>query len=429
MNDHTPGGPPAADGIELRIPTPETLRHSLSPLLRAFAFEWTDADWDVSSRTIEPDRVLAAWDGDEPVGSAGAVTVRLTVPGGEVAAAGVTLVGVTPSHRRRGILRRLMRRQLDDIHALGEPVAILWASEGAIYQRFGYGLAAFEGRFDIERTWTAFSRTEPPQGRVRMADGEDAIRLMAGVYDRQRVATPGEISRTDDWWRWDVVADSESRRQGASPKYFAVYEVDGVPEGYAFYRVRGGWDDRGPKSELLVRECIATTPRAERDLWRWLFDIDLVGRIRADRVPVPPPVLHLLAEPRRLGLTMLDGLWLRIVDLPAALSGRRYAAADDLVLEVADLFCPWNEGRWRIRTGDGDAPAVPGPSRSASVEPTAAPPDLALGAADLGAAYLGGVPFRDLAAAGRVVEVTHGAAARADALFAGDRTPRCSTPF
>jgi len=437
MTETTPPEPASDDGIELRTPTPETLRRSLSPLERAFAFEWTDAAWEVHVRTLEVDRILAAYEGDDPVGAAGAYTFRLTVPGGEVGAAGVTLVGVSPSHHRRGILRRLMRRQLDDVHDRGEPVAVLWASEGAIYRRFGYGLATLCGTFEVDRTRTVFARAIPPEGRIRMVEGDEAIRLLPVAYDRVRAATPGNLTRTEDWWRWDIVHDAEFRRQGASQKFFGLYEVGGEPEGYAVYRVREAWDERGPKSELLVREVIAATPRAERDIWRWLFDIDLVGRIHADRVPVPPPLFHLLAEPRRLGLTVLDGLWLRIVDLPAALAGRRNASAGDLVFDVSDEFCPWNAGRWRIEgAGDdgsgaaGDAdPGTASATRVARVARTDAPADLALDAADLGSVYLGGVPFRDLAAAGRISELHPGAIRRADAMFAVDRTPWCATMF
>ena len=429
MSDTRTGGPEAGDRIELRTATIETVRRALSPLRSAFGFEWTDPEWEAGLHTLEVDRVIAAFDAEEPVGSAGAVTFRLIVPGGEVGAAGITMVGVSPSHRRRGILRRLMRRQLDDVHERGEPVAVLWASEGAIYRRFGYGLATLRGTFEVDRTRTAFADSTPAEGRIRLVDGEEAVRLLPIPYDKVRSITPGAISRTEDWWRWEFVSDAEWRRQGASPKFFGLYEVGGEPEGYAYYRVREAWDERGPKSELLVREVIAATPRAERDIWRWLFDIDLVGRIHADRVPVPPPLFHLLAEPRRLGLTVLDGLWLRIVDLPVALVGRRYAAGGDLVIEVDDAFCPWNAGRWRIETA-GPVTADPaGPMGEARVTRTDAAPDLGLDAAALGSVYLGGIPFRDLAAAGRVAELRPGTVRHADALFAADRTPWCSTMF
>jgi predicted acetyltransferase len=174
---------------------------------------------------------------------------------------------------------------------------------------------------------------------------------------------------------------------------------------------------------------VATGPRAERDIWRWLFDIDLVGRIQADRVPVPPPLFHVLAEPRRLGLTVLDGLWVRVVDLPAALAGRRYAAEGRLVIEVDDAFCPWNAGRWAIEPAAPDPTDAGGATRPAHVARTDRPADLALDASSLGAVYLGGTLFRELAAAGRVAELTPGSVRLADAMFASDRTPWCSTMF
>jgi predicted acetyltransferase len=429
MTQTTRPDPASADGIELRAATPETLRLSLSPLARAYAFEWTEAEYEILTHTLDAGRVLAAFDGDEPVGAAAALTFRLTVPGGEVDAAGVTLVGVSPSHHRRGILRRLMRRQLDDIHARGEPVAVLWASEGAIYQRFGYGLAVLRGTFEVDRARTAFAYPVTSEGRIRIVDGDDVIRHLPAVYERIRTTIPGTLSRTPDWWRWEVLHDPESRRNGASRKFFALHEVDGEPDGYAVYRVRDAWDDRGPKSELIVREVVATTPRAEREIWRWLFDMDLIGTISANRVAVPPPIFHVLAEPRRLGLTVIDGLWLRIVDLPEALSRRRYAAAGDLAFDVTDGVCPWNAGRWRLAADEGVAGASGDASRTGRIERTDGPADLALDIADLGAVYLGGVAFRDLAAAGRIVELRPGATRRADALFASDRTPSCTTQF
>ncbi|HYM83344.1 MAG TPA: sterol carrier protein domain-containing protein, partial [Candidatus Dormibacteraeota bacterium] len=173
---------------------------------------------------------------------------------------------------------------------------------------------------------------------------------------------------------------------------------------------------------------------AERRLWRWLLDIDLVGRLRSLRQPLPPPLLHMLAEPRRLGVTVADGLWLRVVDLPGALEARGYGGVGALVLEVADAMCPWNDGRWRLDTGgpsapDGSDPSAARARHAATIERTTDEPDLRLGAADLGAAYLGGVRFAELAAAGRVVEARPGSLVLADRLFASDRAPWCLTMF
>ncbi len=402
----------------IRTATAGTMESFVAPANLAFA-EVPDPG-DEYMRTWEPERIIAAFDGDRPIASAGALTFRLSVPGGEAAAAGVTLVGVNPAYRRRGILRSMMRHQLDDVRARGEPIAILWASEGAIYQRFGYGLATLNGTFEIERGHAAFARPAPPEGTVRLVDREAAMGVFPRLYDRVRVATPGMVDRTEAWWRWISLHDTDHQRGENGMKFLAVYEAGGQVEGTAIYRVKPDWDDRGPNGRLVVFEVIATTPRAIRDLWGWLFEVDLVRHVRAVRGPVPHPLQLLLAEPRRLGFTVGDAIWLRVVDVPAALTARTYGGAGTLVLEVRDAFCPWNAGRWRLVVADEGRGAV---------EPTAAAADLTLDAADLGATYLGTFRFSELARVGRVVENTPGALLRADALFAAARAPWCSTMF
>lgn len=427
MTDQSRSPTADASGVRLRKATSADLRSFLAPLSPAFGEEITETQFEDGLNTFEPDRVVGAFDGDEPVGCAGAYTFRLAIPGGEVGAAGVTLVGVSPSHRRRGILRQLMRQQLDEVHERGEPVAVLWASEGAIYQRFGYGLATLQGSFEIERTRASFGRPAEPAGRVRFVAPDDALRPFSDVYERVRSTLPGALSRSEQWWRWNILRDAEYMRQGRGPKFLALYEVDDAPEGYVVYRVKSDWDERGPKSELLVVELVAVTPRAERDLWRWVLDLDLVARIRAIRQPVPHPLLLLLAEPRRLGLALGDGLWLRLVDLPTALAARSYARPGRIVLEVSDSFCPWNAGRWRLEATVADGAGTP--SHHARVSPTAAQAHLALDVADLGAAYLGGIRFEELHRTGRIQELRSGAVRAADALFTTDRAPWCSTMF
>ena len=407
----------------IRTATPDTVRSFLAPLVVAFGEDLTDAEFDDWRHTIEPDRLIAAFDGEAPVATAGAFTFRLTVPGGEVRAAGVTAVGVEPGHRRQGILRSLMRHQLDDVRARGEPVAILWASESAIYQRFGYGLGTLNGSFEIERGRTAWLRPWEAEGRMRLVDEAEALATFPPVYEGMRAVTPGALTRTEDWWRWAILRDAEHSRRGASPKYRYLYEVDGAAEGYAIYRTKREWDERGPKGQVLVAEAVALTPRAERAVWSFLFGVDLTRTTKAGRVPVPNPLLLELADPRALGMTTWDGIWVRLVDLPAALAARGYGAAGTLVLEVADAFCPWNAGRWRLAaTGDAG-------SAVATAERTAEPADLAVDVADLAAAYLGAFRLTDLARAGRVEELVPGALRRADALFASDRTPWCVTMF
>jgi predicted acetyltransferase len=405
----------------IRMATADSVKAFVAPLMTAFGEEFTEAEFEDWRRTIEPDRLIAAFDGETPIGAAAAYTFRLTVPGGEVGAAGVTAVGVEPGHRRRGVLRALMRHQLDDVRARGEPVAVLWASESAIYQRFGYGLGTLNGSFEIERGRTDWLRRREPEGRMRLVDEAEALATFPPVYERMRAVTPGALTRTEDWWRWGTLRDAEYMRRGAGPKFRYLFEVDDAAEGYAIYRTKGDWDERGPKGQVLVVEAMAVTPRAERAVWGFLFDIDLTRTTKAGRVTMPHPLLLELADPRALGITTGDGLWVRLVDLPAALAARRYGSVDALVLEVTDAFCPWNAGRWRL-----DASGEPG---AAAVERTDAPAELSLDVADLAAAYLGAFRLSDLARAGRVVELAPGALRRADALFAADRAPWCATIF
>lgn len=407
----------------IRTATPESVRAFLAPAMTAFGEELTDAEFEEWKHLLEPDRLIAAHDGETPIGTAAAYTFSMTVPGGEVAAAGVTVVGVEPGHRRQGVLRSLMRHQLDDVRARGEPLAILWASESVIYQRFGYGLGTLNGSFEIDRGRTAWLRPWEPEGKLRLVDTAAALAAFPAVYEQMRAVTPGALSRSETWWRWGILHDAEHMRRGAGPKFRYLYEVDGVAEGYAIYRSKGDWDDRGPKGQVLVVEAMALTPRAERGVWGFLFAIDLMRTTKAGRVIVPNPLQLTLADPRALGLMVGDGLWVRLVDLPAALAARRYGAADALVLDVSDAFCPWNAGRWRLATAGEAGAAV------ATVERTDGPADLVVDVADLGAAYLGTFGLSDLAAAGRVEERTPGALRRADRLFASDRTPWCATMF
>ena len=244
--------------------------------------------------------------------------------------------------------------------------------------------------------------------------------ILPTLYDRVRVETPGMVGRSETWWRWITLRDTDQMRSANGMKFLAVYEADGQVEGTAVYRVKPDWDDRGPNGRLVAQEVLATTPRATRDLWAWLFDVDLVRLVRAVRGPVPHPLQLLLAEPRRLGFTIGDAIWLRVVDVPAALAARTYGRPGTLVLEVRDGFCPWNAGRWRLDAAEDGR---------GTVERTTAVPDLTLDATDLGATYLGTFRFSELARVGRVVENTAGALLRADALFASARAPWCSTMF
>lgn len=399
--------------VEIRPYEPDELRRFFEVVSMAFGANVHEADLESNSRIFEQDRSLCAFEAGAMVATAAAFSFHMTIPGGELPAAGVTAVGVLPSHRRRGILTSLMRRQLDDVRSRGEPLAILWASEGGIYQRYGYGLASLAGNIHIDRSRTAYRADFTPPGRMRLIETDEAATLLPPIYERVRRTVPGALTRAPAWWEAETLNDPEHWRRGGGPLFRAIYEVDGRAEGYALYRINSSWDQVGPASTLMVREALGTSAAATAAVWRYLFDVDLVADIKASLVQADHPLLLLLAEPRRLRLSLSDGLWLRILDLPAALGPRSYAAEDSLVLQLTDAFCPWNEGRWRLETGP----------TGGSVSTTRDRADLILDETDLAAAYLGAFSFGDLAAAGRVIEANPGAARRADAAFRTDRAP------
>jgi len=363
----------------------------------------------------EFDRSIAAWDDGQIVGTAGSYSFRLSVPGGAIVpAAGVTMVSVAATHRRRGILRAMMRRQLDDLRAAGEPLAVLTASEPAIYGRFGYGVATHHLYAEIDTARVRLAEVPPGTDEVRLrhADPEAVLKDCEALYARRVPARPGMLERRPGWERTQVM-DPESRRDGASPLRCVLAESGGELRGYARYAVKPEWDLSGPRGTVVLRDLEALDPAAYAALWRFLSDIDLTSTLKVSGRPVDDPWLHLVSDIRRCEVRVLDSLHLRPVDVGAALAARTYAVPVDVVLEVEDAFCPWNSGRWRL-TGDAGG---------ASCARTDDAADLALGVRELGAAYLGGVSLAALAGAGRVRELRAGALAGASAAFSSAVAP------
>jgi predicted acetyltransferase len=354
----------------------------------------------------EHERFIGAWDGDECVATAGAFTFRVTVPGGaSVQAAGVTMVSVASTHRRRGVLTSMMRRQLDDVRSWGEPLAVLTASEPVIYGRFGYGIATQQLRAEID---TSRVRLSVPDGtddvRLRLVkpDAPEVRDACEAVYARQVAVRPGMLERRPGWERLPLL-DPESDRKGSSPLQCVLAERDGEVVGYARYFNKPDWDAAGPKGTIELRDLEALDPAAYAALWRLLFEVDLTSTVKTYNRPVDDAWQHLVSDIRRCDVGLRDSLHVRLVDVGAALEARTYQAPVDVVFEVEDAFCPWNEGRWRL-TGD---------AKGASCARTADAPDLALSVRELGAAYLGGVSLTSLAAAGRARELRQGALAEA----------------
>jgi predicted acetyltransferase len=306
-----------------------------------------------------------------------------------------------------------MRSQLDDLRERGEPLAILWASEAAIYGRFGYGIAAPSAEMTADPSKFAFREDPGPVGTVRIVDHDEAKQLLPRVYEKVWREIPGFVERSNDWWEQYRLADPEHWRRGAGPKFCALLEIDDEPVAYAIYRIKLGWEDGYSQSQVRLLETLAATPVAARELWRFVFGIDLIAQIRGKYDPASPLFL-LMTDPRSLRLRLSEGLWLRLVDLDAALAGRTYHGDDSVVIEVRDSFCQWNEGRWRVgqEVGRTDDAA-----------------ELELDSADLASAYLGAFDFHRLAEAERVRELEPGALERATTLFRTPRPPFCPEDF
>lgn len=371
-----------------------------------------------AAELLELDRMLAAFDGDDMVGTAAAFSFELTLPGLTTApAAGVTWVAVLPTHRRRGVLRALMTRQLEDVAARGEPLAVLGASEAPIYGRFGYGLASFGHMVHVDPRRSEFREPLVDDGRVVLIDAETAAKVLPSVFDRSRRLTPGDHQRSEAWWTY-WFQDKEHWREGATARFYVVHETGaGEADGFAAYRMKTSWDEHGvPDGELRLESLVTTTDTARAALWRYLLDVDLITRVKAEWVPVDDPLRLLLVDPRAAKVTgVVDDPWVRILDVPAALSARRYAVDGRLVLEVVDAVRPQTGGRFVLDEG-----------RCARTDAT---PDISLGIADLGSLYLGGVGAGVLARAGRITEHRPGAVARADAMFRSDPLPFNQTEF
>ncbi|HEY5660585.1 MAG TPA: GNAT family N-acetyltransferase [Gaiellaceae bacterium] len=400
--------------IEIRNPAQDELRSAMESTHVVFAEPLSDDHFERTTKLLPRERFYAAYEDGLPVGTAADFDFRVTIPGGELPAGGVTWVGVLPSHRRRGILTQLMRRELDDIHERGEPLAMLWASEAAIYGRFGYGVAAPTAQMNADRARFALRDDPGPQGRTRIVPLEDALEPCRHVYDAVRPTIPGFTVRPENAWTLHRLADPEDWRRGASPKYAALVEIDGEPAAYALYRIKQSWEHGFSQSEVRLVETLAVGPAAERELWRFVFGIDLIARVEG-RLDPASPLFLMVVDPRSLHLRVSEGLWLRLVDVGAALAARSYAVDDEVVLDVRDEFCPWNAGRWRVG--------------AAGVDRTDRDAQLALDVADLASVYLGAFTFSRLAAAERAHEVQAGALARADALFRTSRPPYCPEDF
>lgn len=403
------------DGLPMRAVTAAEYGAFATAVESAFGTEAHAEDVAIWRAITELDRTVAVFDDGRIVGTGTVDSLHVTVPGGgAVAMADVTAIGVLPTHRRRGLLTAMMRRLLDDARRRGEALAGLWASEAAIYGRFGFGQAASGLHLTIDTRRAAFATPAAAPPRLRLLDPAEIPNVLPAVYERARPLAAGMLTRSPARWQW-ARHDPEHLRDGASRR-FAVVAGDA---GYALYRIREDEDAAGAADRLIIEELVAAEDTTLAGLWRYLLDVDLVTTVEARYRPVDDPLPLLLADPRQAVARLLDTLWLRVLDVPAAMAARDYPTAGSLAFAVHDPFCPWVSGTYLLEVRHSHA-------RCAH---TGEEPQVTLGAADLAAIYLGGVRPSQLARTGRVTELEPGALARADDLFVTARTPWCPYEF
>ena len=349
-------------------------------------------------------RTVAVFENGNIIGGSNSHLLEMSIPGGSSVLAGVSNVAVQPTHTRQGLMTRMLRYQFDDFHERGEPLSALFASESSIYGRFGYGVGSVHEQWQIERRNNAYARPYETPGRMVFVEPEDITKELPEVSRRSTWDRPGVFQKPPRKWEEDSQAP-EHRQGGRGGLFYVAYEDGGRIEGYATYRTSG--------PTLTVNELMATTKEATAALWRFCFDVDLYSSTEALKRPVDDPLPWMLADPRGLQRTTRDGLWLRLIDVGAALKQRLYMESGRLVFEVSDDFCSWNQGRFELE----------GSPEGATCRSSTSSPDLAIAVSGLASAYLGAVTFTTLAQAGLVEERTPGASLRADRMFAVRQQP------
>jgi predicted acetyltransferase len=396
----------------------------IAAFVATFEAAWSADSGDEQRARIGADltgeSLLGSYAGAELAGTAMSFAMELTVPGEvRLPMAGVSYVAVHPLRRRQGIMRALMRRQLDDLYAGGVPVAGLGASEAGIYGRFGYGPATWDSSWRLASGAARHLADVDKASSLDLVDAATALNVFPGVHEQARRTQVGDVRTYPGRWL-DLVGDGRRQR---GRQFVLCRDEGGRASGYACYRVERAiqYSEHGT---VIVDHLIARTDAAYRTLWAYLANLDLTDWVVASGRPEHEPLRWALADSRQLVVTSVhDHLWVRLVDLPAALSGRRYAVDGSVVIDVADPFCPWNEGRWLLAGGPDGAECRPAAGAGG-----AADPGLRLDIATLGSLFLGGASVANLARAGRV-EGDSDALRRAHQMFRSDPPPWCSTEF
>ena len=384
------------------------------------------------SEVIGLGRVHAAFDGHRMVATDGAYGLHLSVPGTErdptggpgsrpagVAAAGLTRVSVAATHRRRGVLTALIGAHFADAADRGEALSVLWASELPIYGRFGYGPASDAHRVSDDNRQAGI-RPPPDPDDVAYADDDEAREVLPALREQDRRERPGQFHRSDTWWRWRSFPDHPAQQDGASPRRTVIARRDGRPVGYATFRQAPRWTDHDlPDGEIRVIEAVGLDLRARHTLWWFLSTIDLHPRVSVWSLPLDCELPWLATNQRAVIRHHTDGLQVRVLDVVAALEGRRWAEPGQLTFSIDDPHHPTAAGGYRLTVSTGG---------QARVERSDDEPELRLHPAALGGLYLGSRSPEPLAVAGWV-DGDREARDRARQLFAWPVAAWCDELF
>lgn len=383
------------------------------------SFSTPDQLLESSAEVFEPERSYVVRRGTELCATLAVYSLSMTLPGGPQPVAGIGYVTVSPAHRRRGLMRAMIQRTLTDLHEAGaEPLAMLNSTEVPLYGRFGFGPASRHLQLTIGRSAQALTSPPEPNLAPSFHAAPDCFDAIARIYRAASAERPGLFARNAAWQRRAMLDPAEDRGSASPLRCLLLADGDG-PRAYALYAVQPGWHDGSAAHVVQVRELFAADPAAYREIWRVLLDLDLTASVVASRRPLDDPLLALLTDARAAVPVVQDELSVRVVDLPAALTRRTYAAEVNTVLEIADPLCPWNAGRWRLDAGPDGASCVR--DRAAA--------DLSMSVRELGSTMLGDAPLVQSAAAGLVAEHTPGAAAALARALTHDRAPFCAMVF
>ncbi|MDA1014904.1 MAG: GNAT family N-acetyltransferase [Planctomycetota bacterium] len=389
----------------------------LSAMCVPFGLDPTSDGIERLNNRFELDRLRVAVDGDEIVGTFGTFSLQMTVPGGKLPVGGTTVVTVMPTHRRQGVLRALMTQHLHELHERGEVLGALWASESAIYGRFGYGIATEMAQLKLPKPYARMQTPIDIAGSMRLLDKPQALEMFPAIFDAVSAERPGMFDRSASWWQHRTLADYEDHRGGFTAHRYVLQVRNDTPVGYVIYRTKLRPADGA--GDVRIVELIAIDAQAEKSLWEFVFGIDLAGTITDANMPVDTPLRWWLEHPREMDRRVVDAMWIRPVDVAAALAGRKYSAPGTLCFHMADDLCPWNNGTYLLEA-DNDGTAT-----CTNVDQ---PADLHLTPFTLGCVYLGGQRFQDLATCGLLVAKPE-ILKLADRMFAWNRQPWCQEIF